>query len=138
MLDGPGGGVLAIVLATAIATVTLGTVLYAGEIRGLLVRSGRLLHLLPPPPPAPLGMPFERIAADLPRLRVEAREHQPGMSMAKYRGAVAAYDDALLDACRAVDVPTELGRLPDGVEREAERLRVEYELERAGINLRER
>ena len=56
--------------------------------------------------------------------------------MAKYRGAVAAYDDALVDACRALELTTELSALPDGVERESERLRVEYELERAGIDLR--
>jgi hypothetical protein len=59
------------------------------------------------------------------------------MSMAKYRGAMAAYDDALLDACRALDLSTDLSTLPEGVERESERLRVEYELERAGIRFRE-
>jgi hypothetical protein len=137
MLDGPLGGVLAIAIATAIATLALGVVFYSGEMFALTVRVGRLLGIVPPPPPAPLGMPLERIAADLRRLRVEAHHHQPGMSMAKYRGAVAAYDDALLDACRALDLSTDLSTLPDGVERESERLRVEFELERAGINLRE-
>jgi hypothetical protein len=137
MLDGPVGGVLAIVIATAVASVAVGSALYAGEIFALSVRVGRLLHLIAPPPPIPVGMPLEQIAADLRRLRVEARRHPPDMSMAKYRGAVAAYDDALLDACRALDLATELSTLPDGVERESERLRVEFELERAGINLRE-
>jgi hypothetical protein len=137
MLDGPIGGVLAIVIATAVSALVLGLVLYAGEMVAFTVRVGRLLHLVPPAPPSPLGMPLERIAADLRRLRVEARSHEHGMPMAKYRGAVAAYDDALLDACRALDLPTELSTLPDGVERESERLRVEFELERAGINLQE-
>ena len=137
MLDGPVGGVLAIFMATAVVAVVFGTVLYAGEMVALTVRVGRLLHLIPPPPPRPVGMPLERIAADLRRLRLEARRHPPDMSMAKYRGAVAAYDDALLDACRALDLSTELPTLPDGVEREFERLRVEFELERAGINLQE-
>jgi hypothetical protein len=137
MLDGPFGGVLAIIIATAVAAVAVGSVFYAGEIVALSRWVGRLLHLVPPPPPIPVGMPLERIAADLRRLRLEARRHPPDMSMAKYRGAVAAYDDALLDACRALDLSTELPTLPDGVERESERLRVEFELERAGINLEE-
>ena len=137
MLDGPLGGMLAIAIATAVAAVAFGAVFYFGEMVALTVRVGRVLGLIPPPPPAPIGMPLERIAADLRRLRVEAQRHQPGMSMAKYRGAVAAYDDALLDACRALDLWTELSTIPDGVERESERLRVEYELERAGINFRE-
>ena len=44
---------------------------------------------------------------------------------------VAAYDEALLDACRALGVPTELDRITDALERESERLRAEHEL-RAG------
>ena len=135
-MDGPFGGVLAILIATATMAVVFGAVAYAGEIVAVTVRAGRFLHVIPPPQPAPVGMPLERIAADLRRLRTEASHHPPGMPMAKYRGAVAAYDDALVDACRALEVTTELPTLPDGVERESERLRVEYELERAGINLR--
>ena len=137
MLDGPVGGVIAIAIATAVAAVAFGAVFYFPEMVALTVRVARLMGLIPPLSPTPVGMPLERIAADLRRLRVEARHHQPGMSMAKYRGAVAAYDDALLDACRALDLSTDLSTLPEGVERESERLRVEYELERAGINLRE-
>ena len=136
MLDGPVGGVLAILMATAVMAVVFATMLYGGEMVALTVRVGRLLRLIPPPPPTPVGMPLERIAADLRRLRAEATHHPPGMPMAKYRGAVAAYDDALIDACRALGLWTELSTIPDGVERESERLRVEFELERAGINLR--
>ena len=136
MLDGPVGGVLAILMATAVMAVVFATMLYGGEMVALTVRVGRLLRLIPPPPPTPVGMPLERIAADLRRLRTEASHHPPGMPMAKYRGAVAAYDDALIDACRALGLWTELSTIPDGVERESERLRVEFELERAGINLR--
>ena len=138
MLDGPVGGVLAIAVATAVAAVAFGTVFYFGEMVALTVRAGRLLHLIPPPPPAPVGMPLERIAADLRRLHGEVRRHPPGMPMAKFRGMMAAYDDALLDACRALDLPTDLPGLPEGVERESERLRLEFELERAGISFRER
>lgn len=136
MLDGPFGGVLAIFIATAVGALVLGSFFYAGEMVALTVWIGRWLHLIPPPPPTPVGMPLERIAADLRRLRLEASHHPPGMPMAKFRGAVAAYDDALTDACRALGLWTELSTIPDGVERESERLRVEFELERAGIRLR--
>jgi hypothetical protein len=137
MLDGPLGGVLAIAIATAVGAVAFGAVFYSGEMIAVTVRVGRFLGILPPPAPTPVGMPLERIVRDLRRLHLEAQRHQPGMSMAKYRGAVAAYDDALLDACRALDLSTDLPTLPEGVERESERLRVEFELERAGINFRE-
>lgn len=135
-MDGLLGGVLAIFIATMVVAVVVGAVAYSGEIVNVTVRVARFLRVIPPEPPTPVGMPLERIAADLRRLRVEAT-HRPGMPMAKYRGAVAAYDDALLDACRALEVSTDLSSLPDGVERESERLRVEYELEQAGIHLRE-
>jgi hypothetical protein len=55
--------------------------------------------------------------------------------MERRRAIVAAYDDALLDACRALEVPTELDLLTDPLERESERLRTESELERAGVDL---
>jgi hypothetical protein len=137
MMEGPVGGVLAIFIATAIVAVVVGAAAYASEIVGATVRVGRYLRMIPPAPPTPVGMPLERIAADLRRLRAEASRHQPGMPMAKYRGLMAAYDDALLDACRALELDTDLSTLADGVERESERLRVEYELERAGIRFRE-
>jgi hypothetical protein len=55
--------------------------------------------------------------------------------MARRLAIVAAYDEALVDACRALDVPTELSRISDALERESERLRTEAELERAGVDL---
>ena len=99
------------------------------------VAAGRLVHLVPPAPPTPLGMPIERIAADLRRIRPQAVRPPAGTPMARRRAIVAAYDDALLEACRALDVPTELDRVSDAIERESERLRTEAELERAGVRL---
>jgi hypothetical protein len=55
--------------------------------------------------------------------------------MVRRRAIVAAYDAALLDACRALDVSTDLGRMTDALERESERLRTEAELTRAGVQL---
>lgn len=83
-----------------------------------------------------MGLPLERIVRDLRRLQPEARRPRQGTTHAKHQGVVAAYDDLLLDACRAVQVPTSLASLPEGVERESERLRVEFELERAGLTIR--
>lgn len=108
---------------------------HAAEILELGIRGGQALRILPAPPPAPEGMPIERIAADLRRIRPQARRQASGMPMARRRAIVAAYDEALLDACRALDVPTDLGRISDALERESERLRTEAELERAGVDL---
>jgi hypothetical protein len=94
-------------------------------------------HPRPPAPDAalPPGMPIERIAADLRRIRPQAIRSEPGTPMARRVAIVAAYDDVLLDACRALDVATELSRLTDPLERESERLRTEAELARAGVDL---
>jgi hypothetical protein len=101
-----------------------------------LGRSGaRRQWLSPPSRPVPDGMPIERIAADLRRIRPQARAVAPGMPMARRIAIMAAYDEVLLDACHALDVPTELGRIKDALERESERLRTEAELERAGVDL---
>lgn len=107
----------------------------AAEVLAFGIRCGRALGLVKPEPPVPAGMPIERIAADLRRIRVQARRPVTGMPMARRRAITAAYDDALLDACRALDVPTELDRISDDLERESERLRTEAELERAGVDL---
>jgi hypothetical protein len=90
---------------------------------------------VPTPPVAPAGMPIERIAADLRRIRRQALMPAMGMPMARRRAIVAAYDEALLDACRALDVRTDLDGITDALERESERLRTEAELERAGVEL---
>jgi hypothetical protein len=97
--------------------------------------AGRRLHLLPAPLPAAAGMPIERIAADLRRIRPQALRPASGTPYSRRQATVAAYDDALLDACRALGVSTELDRITDALERESERLRAEHELEKAGVHL---
>ena len=64
-MDGPFGGVLAILIATGTMAVVFGVVAYAGEIVAVTVRAGRFLHVIPEPDPTPVGMPLERIAAFL-------------------------------------------------------------------------
>ena len=55
--------------------------------------------------------------------------------MARQRGIVAAYDDVLVDTAGRSRCPTTLAELPEGIDREAERLRLEHALERAGSQL---
>ena len=54
--------------------------------------------------------------------------------MARQRGIVAAYDNVLTDTARTLSVPTNLTELPEGIDREAERLRLEHALEVAGLS----
>ena len=129
-------GLLRVLAATALASFVLGGVLYARQLGAQAVRVARNLHLLPQPAPTPMGRPLEQIARDLRRVQPEARRHREGTTHAKHLGVVAAYDDLLLEACRAMRVLTSLEALPEGIERESERLRVEYELERAGLSIR--
>ncbi|HET7385649.1 MAG TPA: hypothetical protein VFJ19_03190 [Nocardioidaceae bacterium] len=86
--------------------------------------------------PRPVGEPIETIASDLRRLRYAVEHAPPGQSMPRTVGSVAAYDRMLSDACRALGIPDTLAQLPPGTDRDAERLRVEYLLEDAGVVLR--
>jgi hypothetical protein len=128
-------GVTELVLITVGATPALWAFAHVADILERGDRIARFLKVVRSPDPAPAGMPIERIAADLRRIRPQALTPTPGMPMARRKAIVAAYDDALLDACRALDVPTELDRVTDAFERESERLRTESELERAGVAL---
>jgi hypothetical protein len=78
--------------------------------------------------------PIERLSADLRRLRTAVRDgHQP--TYVRRTGTLRAYDDVLSATCRALEVPTRLAELPDGVERDVERLLAEAAVEHAGIPL---
>jgi hypothetical protein len=90
------------------------------------------------PPPQPTGIPIERIAADLRRLDAKLdglRRAGPVPAKAlKVSAAQSAYDDRLLDACRALDVPHDLLTLR-GEQRVIERFRVEAVLAGAGLDV---
>ncbi len=86
-----------------------------------------------PAVPRPSRPPVERIAADLRRLsgyldRLD-RSREPA-KIARMRAASWAYDDVLIEACRALEVPVDVGHAPL---RPAERLFAEIELSRAGL-----
>ncbi|MCW2812148.1 MAG: hypothetical protein JWP61_2606 [Friedmanniella sp.] len=78
------------------------------------------------------GLPIERVAADLRRLRavVGADEHR---SAAHQMGNRLAYDRLLMEACAMLEITHELGENTTGMERDIERVRLEAELERAGV-----
>ncbi|HET6532011.1 MAG TPA: hypothetical protein VFH03_15580 [Actinoplanes sp.] len=85
---------------------------------------------------APLAVlpPLEQVAAELHRL---ARERNTGTTYGSKRWLTAratAYDEWLQVACRHLDVRHHLPTL-DGLDRDLERLRIEAELNAAGLRL---
>jgi hypothetical protein len=135
MPGGSWGGVVYIAEVTAVGAGVLWCGLNLRRLGALAVVAGRRLRVLPPAIPDPSGMRIERIAADLRRIRPQAMHPAVGTPIARRRALVAAYDDALLDACHALGVATELDRITDALERESERLRAEHELAEAGVDL---
>jgi hypothetical protein len=134
----PGGswaGVIVLAEVTLMGVTVVGCVLYLDQVIEVGRRIGRRLHIVPPAAPVAVGMPIERIAADLRRIRPQALRPPTGTPYSRRQAIVAAYDDALLDACRALGVSTELDRITDALERESERLRAEHELGKAGVDL---
>lgn len=85
--------------------------------------------------PAPAHPPIERLAADLRRVHRALAEFPPGTPAVRRRATRDAYDALLTQACTALDVPHQLDELPEGVDREVERLRVEEALRTAGVSV---
>ncbi|WP_116042592.1 hypothetical protein [Amycolatopsis palatopharyngis] len=77
--------------------------------------------------------PIQDLAADLRRVHRILAEFGPGTPAARRKGTRQAYDALLVQACAAVDVSHELTVLPEGIDREVERLRVEEALRGAGL-----
>lgn len=119
-------GVLAVALVTAMLVAVLWVVFYGSAAR-LLVR--RRLRS----PTTPAGPPIELIARDLTRLRAATLSPAPDSSHVRRVATLAAYDDALAQACVALGIEDTLSSLPSGTDREAERLGIEAALETAGL-----
>ncbi len=86
------------------------------------------------PPEAPSGPPLERLAADLRRLHPDVHHPRPGTRMAKQQGVQLAYDERLVAAATALGISSSLLLLPlYGLDREAERMRVQHALTAAGL-----
>ncbi|MCX2952664.1 hypothetical protein [Lentzea sp. NEAU-D7] len=91
--------------------------------------------LLRPSAPVPHHRPIERVAADLRRVRRARACFEPGTSAVKKIAARQAFDALLVQACSALEVEHRLGSLPEGVDREIERLRVEERLRDLGLSV---
>jgi hypothetical protein len=83
------------------------------------------------------GVPIEQLAADLRRLRaiLGTDSHK---SAAHQMGNRLAYDKLLTQVCEMLDIEHELDADSVGFERDIERIRVEADLERAGLILSDR
>jgi len=83
----------------------------------------------------PLGPPIEQIAADLRRLAGTLASSASSWSALRYEATQHAYDQLLRAACRALVIEEHIDEL-SGVDREIERVRVEGELQAAGLVVR--
>lgn len=83
------------------------------------------------------GVPIEEVAANLRRVRrlVTTDAHR---SAAQQIGNRLAYDRVLAQACDMLGVPHDLEQQSSGIDRDIERLRLEAELERAGVVITDR
>lgn len=131
------GGVLVgfgqVLLISLVPVVIAGAFVHAFRFLEHARTVGRRLRLLPPEPPQPHGPPFEHLVDTLRRLAPHVRSPRPGVAATRQRGMVAAYDEALVNAAAALEVTTNLLELPEGLDYECERLRLEHELEAAGL-----
>ena len=84
----------------------------------------------------PTGRPIEEIACHIRRLGAAHYGGQPGRSWVKSEAFRRAYDEALAEGCRALEIDSDLLDLEPGTERDAERMRVEHLLAAAGLVLR--
>jgi hypothetical protein len=78
------------------------------------------------------GLPLEDVVANLRRLRV-AVGGDASRSAAHQMGNRLAYDRLLAQACEMLDIQHELSAETAGMERDIERVRIEAELEGAGV-----
>lgn len=129
-------GLVTYAFVVAVPPAAIWALLNAGRIGRWAAVAACRCHLLPAQPALARHPPVERIAASLRRLSWEGLHLPPGTPLAKRKAVWMAYDDRLIAACRALDVPQYLDELDDGPDRELERLRVEAALEAAGLRFR--
>ncbi|MFC7493619.1 MULTISPECIES: hypothetical protein [unclassified Nocardioides] len=128
----PVHALVVIALCTLWLGALVGGALYQREIGQFINRVRRGLVAAPE---QPRGLPIERIARNARRLHGELAALPPGTPMARRLGLAMAYDDLLVDACLALQVPDTLSGMAPGPARELERLHVEHELEEVGLRL---
>ncbi len=107
----------------------------ADDVAPAVRRRWRWRHGTPVPLPT-ATRPIQEIGLRVRRLGALYYGGAPGRSWVKTDALRRAYDEALDEGCRALEVDTDLLALDPGTERDAERLRVEYLLTDAGLVLR--
>lgn len=129
-------GIFQLVLVSLVPVILFGIWLNHAKLAETGLRLGRQAGIIAPLPPRPIGRPLEQVAADIRRLAVNMDSLAPRAPRARRLGVVMAYDDALAAACKQLDVRQNLTDLPLGMDRDVERIRVESQLEYAGLRLR--
>jgi hypothetical protein len=132
-----GAVLVGLVQIIGLALLPLAMVSFFLHARGLLQRAialGRRVGLVEPLVEQPDGPPLEELAATLRRLHPAVRSPRAETTTVRQQGILAAYDGVLVAAAAALGVPTTLAELPEGLDHEAERLRIEHELQRAGLS----
>lgn len=132
-LSSLAGGVIEVTLLALAPALAFWIVFNAARIRAWSARVRRGVRDAIRPRTRPVGPPIEQIAADIRRIAAQIDALPALASRARREGAVLAYDDALATACRALGVDDSLSSLPIGPTRDARRVRVECELELAGL-----
>lgn len=98
-------------------------------------RLARLLTRWRPLSPDPQGRPIQVLARDARRLGGKFRDQPRGISFVRYEAHRRAYDDVLVEASHALGIVQLIEVLAPGPELDAERARVEWALECAGLEL---
>ncbi|MFI9384570.1 hypothetical protein [Kutzneria sp. NPDC052558] len=85
--------------------------------------------------PTPSGPAIQDLARNLRRVHRTLLDFQPGTPALRRLAARQAYDDLLRQACRALSIEHRLDEVPEGIDKDIERLRVEESLRRAGLQI---
>jgi hypothetical protein len=122
-------GALWLILAMTIPCLVLAGVLLAPRLFDML-RERKATRQ----PEQPQGVPVEKLAADLRRLRAELVYRRPTSNLG-LTALMQAYDEVLECTCARLEIPVHLRELPIGLDRDIERLRTEAVVQEAGIPL---
>jgi hypothetical protein len=125
-------GVVQFVVFSIVPPLMLWLVLHAGPIMRLVQRAVSRVRAAQSPLTL-AGPPLEQTAADIRRIAAGIEMMPAQAPLAQRHGALLAYDDALVAACRALGVEERLTGMPLGPARHAERLRIECELQYEGL-----
>ena len=129
------GSQVELLLGAVVLGAVVGVAWLLGHLDRLVDALDRAWRLLRPPPPQPLTVPVEQLAADLRRLAAYLETvydtEQPA-KMERVTAAALAYDWVLVSACRTLEV-TDGGVAPVPPLDPLERLTVEAALARHGL-----